>query len=418
MPLALALAKAVMTSVKNSSSFDKLVAPAILGSYFAWDNKDKISNPFGSAPSGLNTVNVPFGTAPIAPASYASPPTSSSVLQKSFEDFKKSLDHQQTSTMTLSEALALVGDSTQAKNDILSQSSGNSKFLTNQVEAKASLDEVSFSLNTQNIIHSMIYETLDRNLSMISSSLAVSAASTSLSHDLNNSSDLPYVDMDTFYSKLTQSNPAMEAYRLSNAVTVENEIISDMSVRDYTYPEIKKAVTDFRARYFTPAEISSVNTAIAGISAPSVVNTVSVPAPVVNVSVPAQVAPVVNVASVAPVVNVEAPVIPDYTSQMERIALRADSAKKVDDHAHTVRDVKDLDGDIIARAAPMEIKAIREAAQAREKTDIINETFEDLDNPLGSLGLMPLLNFVGRGDTFDVSKPISNLFMPEGLGTA
>lgn len=288
-----------------SGAFGSVGLKAYLGYEYA---KEKIG--FGSAPSGLNNTPVKFGSTPVSksnttpsvPVAPVTPvaPSMSKTLSPTLDDYLRSLNRQKSNTQSLSTALTTAGTVVKERNEALTQTAGASKFLVNQVEAKASLDEVSFAINAQSVVHAMIYETLDRNLSLISASLVASA-------------------------------------------------------------QTAKVATDHTAK----------------------------------------------IAS--------APAVPDYSDKLERMAKSADSAKIVHEHAHTVRDIADLDGVVVARAAPMEIIAARNAAHAREKTDIINETFDDIDNPLSGLDLMPLLNFVGRGDTFDVSKTLSNIFKPDGV---
>lgn len=311
LPLLLApIAESVVARLAATTLLDRVASLGILGAYLGHEQLKDSSNPFGSAPSGTKTTPVKFGstpvpktnTAPSVPVVPATPvaPSMAKILTPTLDDYLKSLNRQKANTQSLSTTLTTAGTAVKERNDALTQTAGASKFLVNQVEAKASLDEVSFALNAQSVVHAMIYETLDRNLSLISASLVASA-------------------------------------------------------------QTAKVATDHAG----------------------------------------------TVAS--------APPVPDYSDKLERMAKSADSAKIVHEHAHTVRDIADLDGVVVARAAPMEIVAARNAAQAREKTDIINETFDDTDNPLSSFDLMPLLNFVGRGDTFDVSKTLSNVFKPDGV---
>lgn len=441
-PLALAL-PAIIEAVGD-------VGALAYASLLAYVGYEKVSSSvsFGSAPSGKNPIPVVFPTVKKTAPVVGSKPSSalSNALKPVVSAASDSVIRQKESSVSASAALDEFAKRVNEKNSSLSSTAGNSKFLQQQVESKSSLDQVAFAVNSQSVVLAMIYESLERNLSLMAAASVANAKLNDLtSGQVDSSDDLPYVDSGSFYDLLSQSNPDMDSYRLSQAKVLENEIVSGGVLRGVSYSDIKKDVDSFRSTYFFASELAPVRSATAGIST----STISSSVPSVTVSVPAQAAPVVNVASVAPVVNVSpavnvasaapvvnvasavpditvnvpaqaAPVvnvdIPDYSDKLERMASAADSAKIVSEHAHTVRDIHDLDGNVIASVAPMVLSSIKEASIAREKTDVINLEFDDTDLP-SIPDIFPLLQFSGRKDIYNPSFALSstNPFMPKNM---
>lgn len=157
-----------------------------LRAYLGYEHFKDSPNPFGSTPSGNNDVRVVFGAPPVlktssAPVSPSSPvvvpsaPSMANVLSPSLDDYLRSFERQKATTQTLASSLSSAGTAVKERNDVLAQTAGVSPFLVNQVEGKAALDEIGFAVNAQSVVHAMIYETLDRNLSLISASLVALA---------------------------------------------------------------------------------------------------------------------------------------------------------------------------------------------------------------------------------------------------
>jgi hypothetical protein len=67
--------------------------------------------------------------------------------------------------------------------------------------------------------------------------------------------------------------------------------------------------------------------------------------------------------------------------------------------------IKDLEGNTIARATPDQIKVSESATTAKYRTDVNNDSFDELDFP--SLDSLPLVPFVGVASVFDKDNDIS-----------
>ncbi|MDP3466023.1 MAG: hypothetical protein Q8R86_09675 [Sulfuricurvum sp.] len=183
LPLLLApLAGTIVARLAQIAIIDRigLGAAGALGTYLGYEKlTENLSNPFGSAPSGLKNVPVSLPTkrpapAVTSPAMAPSVPTTKSiapVMAPSLDYYGKSQVREKEGTKTLADAFIAGGTAVKARNDALAESAGASRFLTNQVEAKASLDEVSFAVNAQTMVQAMIYETLERNLSLIATAI-------------------------------------------------------------------------------------------------------------------------------------------------------------------------------------------------------------------------------------------------------
>lgn len=196
MPLPLALAiPFVSGGISAAEIIGSLGVLSAVGlkAYLGYEYLNENTSLFGSAPSGLNPIPVKFGTKPVskttttptAPVVPATPvaPSMSKTLSPTLDDYLRSLNRQKANTQSLATTLTTAGTVVKERNDALTQTAGASKFLVNQVEAKASLDEVSFALNAQSVVYAMIYETLDRNLSLISASLVASAQTAKVATD-------------------------------------------------------------------------------------------------------------------------------------------------------------------------------------------------------------------------------------------
>lgn len=179
-PVVIAVAEAVASRLAQTAIIDRIGLGAIgaIGTYLGYEKlTENLSNPFGSAPSGTNNkpVTLPM-VRPVTPtpSTVLTPPAVPSVkpaVQPTIDEYIKSHIRQADTTKTLSDALVTGGSAVKARNDALAQSAGASKFLGNQVESKASLDEIGFAVNAQSVVHAMIYETLERNLSLIATAL-------------------------------------------------------------------------------------------------------------------------------------------------------------------------------------------------------------------------------------------------------
>lgn len=203
LPFLIPVAEAVAVRLGSMAVVDKIALGAIgaLGSFMGYEKTtENLSNPFGSAPSGKNNVPVTFPIkrpVPIVSPSVTVPSfdvkSIAPVLSPSLYSYDDSLARQTMTTQTLSNVLSLRGEAVKDRNDTLAQIAGASKFLGNQVESKASLDEISFAVNAQSLVHAMIYETLERNLSLIATALT---AGVQVANIGNNIASVPSVVPD------------------------------------------------------------------------------------------------------------------------------------------------------------------------------------------------------------------------------
>lgn len=143
---------------------------------------ETVKTKFGSAPTGLNSVPVTFpkkkpASVPVAPVVPAVP----TAVAPALDAYSNSQERQKANTRKMADAMSAAGSTVAARNAELADSAAKSKFLTNQVASKAALDDVSFAINAQSVVMATIYETLDRNLSLISSSLVALAEASSIS---------------------------------------------------------------------------------------------------------------------------------------------------------------------------------------------------------------------------------------------
>lgn len=340
----------------------------------------------------------PISNSPIIPTSKQSIKPSRKVEQK--ENLQGLSDNLSTglglaalAVGTVAHNMATSSDSERfqktAEKEALKQSFPDSPLLQNQITLAQSSDAIVDAINANSIVTATVFGTLDANLSAISASLiAISSTLIEISdnykEEIEKAEDLPYIDSDTFYDLLEKSGMShLQAYELKNE---ELAMVDNLSKGGHTYSEIKQAIQAFRNSVVPSDKLIKVGSSAAGVTSPSPI----------------------DVTTGEPISNTP---FPDF----EPLMAWATSAKVVSDYMGTPKSISDLDGNLVAETSPMEVQAIKNASDARHKTDINNETFDDTDNPLSSFDLMPLLNFVGRGDTFDVSKTLSNVFKPDGV---
>lgn len=305
-PIALTLAQRFALGHFNKTLGVPLTA---LAGYLGYETFKEHSFPLPTinAPSGNNTVSSTLPTSrpspTVIPPSSTTPKTSEIPFAPSMKDVlsvpldfhAQSVERQDIATSQAVSSLETRALELKEKNQELSNSASGT-FLNTQVQAKASLDEVGFAINAQTVVQAMIYETLDRNLTLIAGSLAALA----------------------------------------------------------------------------------------------------------------------QVGNVAPTANAQA--VPDYSMPLDKLAQWATSAKVVSDHAQTEQDIRDLDGNLVARSAPMSMSATYQATKARTATDVNSQEFDLSDfNPISSLGLS-ILPFVGQSSIYNHDWTDSgNPFSPKSI---
>lgn len=160
--------------------------------------KDKpFPSPSFGAPSGLNNVPLTLpttkpvsgdgfvlsGNAPAVPSIIPKNPSLSPVFDPALEAFRQSKLHGEVTSADSFSALRTKASAVNVQNSTLAQTAGVSPFLVNQVEAKASIDEVAFAINAQTIVHAMTYESLERNLGLLSAALVGIAGLKSMEYE-------------------------------------------------------------------------------------------------------------------------------------------------------------------------------------------------------------------------------------------
>lgn len=355
-----------------------LMALGVAG-YVGYDQLSKVAlSFFSSAPDGMHDTPIPVSKT--VPALKGKNPPITVPVKSIEEQLNKDIETINSNFTSMSDAIKALSTAqtastqTQATPEVMA-----SPFLSGQLGLNDGFNAVVNAMNAQTLVLTQLVSVLHVNMTAMTNTGIVNAQNIKVMADTNvrqadKADELPYIDSDSFYSLMQSVNPSIDSYRLQNARTVESQIISDMSIRDNTYQEIKDAVKTFRTGYFSAAELLGVGNAVVGITQPSKVSSSGVVAPAV-------------------------PAVPDYTVHMEKLAAAAVSSKVVSDHAHTVRDIHDLDGAVVARMAPMEATAAKNITGARTATDVNSDDYTNDLPPFPDL--FPVLQFSGRGATFD-----------------
>lgn len=119
---------------------------------------------------------------------------------------------------------------------------------------------------------------------------------------------------------------------------------------------------------------------------------INVPAPSVNVSVPTPSVSVSVPPATAPNIIVEAPNIPDYSSQMDKIAEASVARKESLDFYKTVVEVKDVNGSVVLNASPRAVQLAKNAALAKGEADtnsIGSSTLESVEELFNDMDITP-----------------------------
>lgn len=286
----------------------------------------------------------------------------------------------------LDSAKTAASDAKQKLDQLKAGISENAKLLQNQLELKDSLNDISDAINGASIVAWSALGTLDSNLKIVGSALvAISNTlldiSTTYKSDITNTDDLPYIDSKTFYDLLQDSGMSFnEAFSLKNQ---EDVLVESLMSQGLSYPEIKQAVLAFRNVHVPANFLMGVEKGLSGISSPSPV----------------------DFSSGEPVKS------PDFTS----ISEWAIQAKAKLDFELNPREVNDLDGNPLANLSPVELQTIKNASDARLRTDQNNLELDETDFP--SFDYLPILPFVGRESIFNPNHetPTSNPFSPKSI---
>lgn len=365
--------------------------------------KDNIPNPFSDAPTGndqpLPTSKVGVNRTPL------NPPVTTPIekMQKSLNDtVTKVNENFETVQKEIEEISKANKDAIKAMG---TEQVAKSPFLSHQLSGVDALNSIADGLKAQTLAIHKLTETLDYTMTAMVTLTSINAQNLKVIADAHTTavddSGVPYVDTNSFYDGLIESNmDGASATRINTLRGLELQMLSDSRASGESVDVLRKRITAFRADNL-PNSISSLYSKTLGglgsVKASSPAVNVAPAVPVVNV---APVAPVVNVAPASPAVNVsvpetpvsvniEAPSVPDYSSYLERIAKSADSAKVVSDYIAIPRDLTDINGNGTVRVAPMELVAMKDFALAKGEADtnslapadldIVDSLFDDMD---------------------------------------
>jgi len=328
-------------------------------------------------------------------------------------------------------------DSIASHIESLATASEASPLLTNQVALADALHSISMGIEAQAIVLSSIFETLDSNLGGLVALASINAQNIKVQGDYQKqtASNGDYGDGDYFYAFVPTSQYWHEVdvalvngiiasggsleflFVLPSAQYAGSEISLIDSMMGQSKSDIRKAVEEFRVSHVDSSTRAMLGTSLVQSKADSTEN-IKAQTDYYKSAVEATKANTVAVGSVASAygnnasvasANALASLASSLAPSLATIAEASISAKVVTDHAQTVRDIHDLDGAIVARMAPMEATAVKEATGARTSTDVNSDDYTD-DLPSIS-DLFPLLKFAGRGDVFDKNSPSpSNVF--------
>lgn len=269
---------------------------------------------------------------------------------------------------SMSDSAETLSTTNKAEIDALKTLNPDSPLLQNQLHLKQSVSDIVDAINSSTIASATFLAPITANLSAISSTLiAISSTlleiSDNYAQSLESAEDLPYIDTETFYDLLEKQGYTPQ--QIENLKSGEKELISSKSESGSTYPEIKDFIGEYRKHSIGSADLLAIGTDIAGVTSKS-----------------------------------------DGTS----LESWAKSAKKLTDFKIMPRVTPDLDGNPLSNTlSPMELEAIKNASDARHKTDTNNEEFDESMFPSLSL---PVLPFVGSSDIFNPNHnaPSNNPF--------
>jgi hypothetical protein len=229
-------------------------------------------------------------------------------LKKMSEDLKLGMDDVATGVKDMSKGLSdgakQISDAKAAENAAHKLPFAASPLLNNQILLKESIQDIVDAINSNTIASATFLAPISVNLNAISSTLiAISSTLLEISDNyaaqIESSSDLPYVDSDTFYDLL--SKKGFDQALINGFRSDEKKLVHDLSANGVSYSEIKQTIVDYRKSVIPSDWLFSADSATAGITSPSPVDSKGKPIPLSN---------------------------PDYSTLFERIASAKDSEKE------------------------------------------------------------------------------------------
>lgn len=361
-------------------------------------------------------------------------------INKNTEVYNKFMDELNQSQASNNEAIANI-------NAKLGNSFSESPLLQNQIYLKDSLDNISSRILEQSQTIASVLQVFDSHMTLLNSSLLTIAKNVQVSTQANLiiADKDNYGDADFFYSFVPTSqywhdvdvatqtiemeeHGSLEfLFVLPSASYAPSEIeLVDRMQGESTRADIRKAIEAFRVAHVPSNVRARLGLTLVASTAQTAENTKaqtdfytksveSLKSKELTGAVPASAygatTEVATANALAKLANTLAPAmdnvstgIRDLAPDIAKMAETAVSAKVVHDHAQTVRDIHDLDGAIVARMAPMEATAVKDATRARTQTDVNSDDYSE-DLPTFP-DLFPLLNFAGRGDVFNQHQKV------------
>lgn len=160
----------------------------------------------------------------------------------------------------------------QADNDTKKAAFPDSPLLRNQLELKEGVNDLVDAINANTIASATFLAPINSSLSAISSTLiAISSTLLEISDNyatqLETADDLPYIDSDTFYDLLQKKGGDIQIIR--GWQSGEKALVQRLSDSGASYSDIKQAITDYRKTVVPSETLLNVQTAVAGVTSPS-----------------------------------------------------------------------------------------------------------------------------------------------------
>lgn len=412
----------VLAGAISGGALDTVVGGSLLSGVAAYlgyeylsggENQPPVMNT--SAPSGKKSVAVPPSTRPSV----------STPLKPAIDEHKKSLEKSQQNFKSAKANIEKASSERSSYNFDLQSPFVGSPLLSNQIELKSTLDEISFAINAQSSVLAMLVESLDRNFALVNASVLTMAQNSKVLADMQTdlAANSNYGDSDFFYAFVpssqfwSQADQAQNVYDEKNHtftdsnlmpsmlyLTGEMNLIDNMDSSTYTKSDIRKAVEEYRKNHLSSAIRALIGATLVQNQTKS--NSQTSEASDYYKTATNSIKSGELTSSLAAVASAIAPV-----------AQWANQAKVRETFLQTPTTILDLDGNkVVENVKPMEMTAAYQATRARTATDVNSD---DYTNDLPSIpDLFPVLQFSGRGSVFDHNfTPTENPFTAKNLST-
>lgn len=361
-------------------------------------------------------------------------PTVKNPIDKVVDTINKNTTIASDNAKSHEESIASTVESLKLQIEGLSVESEGSPLLTNQVALVDALNSISLGIESQAIILASIFTTLDNNLGGLVSVSSINAQNNKVSGDYlkQTAANGDYGDEDYFYAfkptseywhevDVATQNQHMEQNGTTEFLMIlpssyyapsEIDLIDSMQANS-SKSEIRKAVEDFRSSHVSSEIRARLGMVLIQAQATSKEDT-KAQTDFYKAETASIKAREISPTSIArdygsTTDHATAGALASLASSLAPIRDWAELAKERETYLQTPVIVRDLDGNAIAEAKPMELATSKDAAIAREKTDINNEEFDESMFP--SL-FLPVLPFIGSSDIFNPNHntPSANPF--------